>query len=159
MTICGSTNHLRKEQHTLMVRMKVGGVRREETQYLWRINLCLCSPSARKNINLHYIITITSNIFITNSQGGAPHREPSRAVLLQQVRAHAQAGGGTPNPGPSRTSTGCKNTCRGWSPFSCSVIADLWAFSGVTNLRTCTPPPPSEHRPSPISEDLLLLHG
>lgn len=85
-----------------MVRMKVGGVRREETQYLWRINLCLCSPSARKNINLHYIITITSNIFITNSQRGAPHREPSRAVLLQQVRAHAQAGGGTPNPGPSR---------------------------------------------------------
>lgn len=31
---------------------------RYETQYLWGIKLSLFSPSARKNINLHYIITI-----------------------------------------------------------------------------------------------------
>lgn len=31
---------------------------RYETQYLWGIKLSLFSPSARKNINLHYIIII-----------------------------------------------------------------------------------------------------
>lgn len=76
VTVCGFTNRVIKKTRYIvevMVRMKVGEVSGD-----MRHSTCgastfvFCSPSARKNINLHYIIIIIIEHYNSTTVGRQP---------------------------------------------------------------------------------------